>query len=164
VRSPLAYWPPGHFIGGPEIFGGGTHIWSGEAVEDSRVLFLPGPTVQALVTRLPSFASCLVEGLVAKGKCYSAVVQMLGTRSVIERLAIPPQYRRTLRRRGWRAHCGASHDDPWPNRQHGRRHPTMVTMTLDGFRKSGIISVTRQAIVIDRPDLLQAIVGREFDG
>jgi cytochrome c553 len=35
----VAYWPPGHFIGGPEIFGGGTHIWSGEAVEDSRVLF-----------------------------------------------------------------------------------------------------------------------------
>ena len=64
----LAYWPPCHFIGGPKIFGGGTHIWSGEAVEDSRVLFLP-PTVQALGTRLPSFASCLVEGLVANGRC-----------------------------------------------------------------------------------------------
>jgi len=39
-----------------------------------------------------------------------------------------------------------------------------VTMKLDGFRKSGIISVTRQAIVIEKPDLLQTIVGREFDG
>lgn len=24
----LAYWTPGHFVGGPEVFGGGLHIWS----------------------------------------------------------------------------------------------------------------------------------------
>ncbi|MDA0655688.1 MAG: Crp/Fnr family transcriptional regulator, partial [Proteobacteria bacterium] len=29
----LAYWTRGNFVGGPEIFGGGEHIWSGVAAE-----------------------------------------------------------------------------------------------------------------------------------
>ena len=36
---------------------------------------------------IPGLALGVVEGLVQKGKCYSALVQMLGTRSVVERLA-----------------------------------------------------------------------------
>ena len=24
----LAHWAPGNFVGGPEIFGGGVHVWS----------------------------------------------------------------------------------------------------------------------------------------
>ena len=73
----LAYWPPGHFVGGPEVFGGGTHMWSATAIEPSRLRYLPGPAIRDLVERIPTFAICLIEGLVAKGKCYSALVQML---------------------------------------------------------------------------------------
>src|SRR5947207_506855 len=29
----LAYWTPGHFVGGPEVFGGGIHMWSADTVE-----------------------------------------------------------------------------------------------------------------------------------
>ncbi|MBX2806187.1 MAG: Crp/Fnr family transcriptional regulator [Hyphomicrobiales bacterium] len=83
----LAYWTPGHFIGGPEVFGGGFHVWSANAMEPSRLSYLPGNSVRQLAVSVPSFAICLIEGLVAKGKCYSALVQMLGTRSAAERLA-----------------------------------------------------------------------------
>jgi len=37
--------------------------------------------------RIPALGIGLIEGLAFKGKCYSALVQMLGTRSVTERLA-----------------------------------------------------------------------------
>jgi CRP-like cAMP-binding protein len=83
----LAYWTPGHFVGGPEVFGGGLHVWSANAMEPSRLSYLPGGAVRQLALSVPSFAMCLIEGLVAKGKCYSALVQMLGTRSAAERLA-----------------------------------------------------------------------------
>ena len=83
----LAYWTPGHFVGGPEVFGGGNHMWSACAQESSRLSYLPGNSIRNLVMTNPNIAICLIEGLVAKGKCYSALVQMLGTRSVVERLA-----------------------------------------------------------------------------
>ncbi len=83
----LAYWTPGHFVGGPEVFGGGFHVWSANAMEPSRLAYLPGGAVRQLALAVPAFAICLIEGLVAKGKCYSALVQMLGTRSAAERLA-----------------------------------------------------------------------------
>jgi CRP/FNR family transcriptional regulator, cyclic AMP receptor protein len=83
----LAYWTPGHFIGGPSICNGGTHQWSAEAVEPARVTALSSATLQRLICQMPSFALCLIEALEAKGRCYTAMAQMLGTRSVIERLA-----------------------------------------------------------------------------
>jgi CRP/FNR family transcriptional regulator, cyclic AMP receptor protein len=83
----LAYWLPGHFVGGPEIFGGGVHQWSGVASSNSSVVHLPGKTLRQLVVEVPRLAIGLIEGLTFKGKCYSALAQMLGTRSVTERLA-----------------------------------------------------------------------------
>lgn len=83
----LAYWPEGHFVGGPEIFGGGVHIWSGVAATDCKVLFVRGSDLRRLIQEIPALAVGIVEGLVAKGKCYSALIHMLGTRSVSQRLA-----------------------------------------------------------------------------
>lgn len=82
----LAYWTPGHFVGGPEVFGEGRHIWSGDAMEHSELLFLSGNTMRKLVREVPDVALAVIDGLVYKGKCYSALIQMLGTRSVSERL------------------------------------------------------------------------------
>jgi CRP/FNR family cyclic AMP-dependent transcriptional regulator len=82
----LAYWTPGHFVGGPEVFGGGLHIWSGDAMEKTELLFLSGATMKRLVREIPDIAIAVIDGLVYKGKCYSALIQMLGTRSVSERL------------------------------------------------------------------------------
>jgi CRP/FNR family transcriptional regulator, cyclic AMP receptor protein len=82
----LAYWTPGHFVGGPELFGEGVHIWSGMAVGDTQTLFLDGPSLRQLMNDLPGLAVCLVEGLVHKGRCYSELLQVLATQSVEERL------------------------------------------------------------------------------
>jgi CRP/FNR family cyclic AMP-dependent transcriptional regulator len=83
----LAYWHPGNFVGGPEIFGRGLHIWSGVAATNVTALHLPSAVLKSLVTKIPGLAIGIIEGLAFKGKCYSMMAQMLGTRSVTERLA-----------------------------------------------------------------------------
>ena len=82
----LAYWYPGNFVGGPEVFGGGTHVWSGIATRRSGVLALGGAELRRLIAQIPELGIGIIEGLVFKGKCYSALAQMLGTRSVTERV------------------------------------------------------------------------------
>lgn len=83
----LAYWFPGNFIGGPEIFGGGTHVWSATAAQRSMVTALPGASLRALAAQIPDLALGIIDALAFKAKCYSALAQMLGTRSISERLA-----------------------------------------------------------------------------
>ncbi|MEL6241292.1 MAG: Crp/Fnr family transcriptional regulator [Pseudomonadota bacterium] len=82
----LAYWSVGHFVGGPEVFGTGRHVWSADVLEDCDLLFLSGANLQKLVCEVPDVAIAVINGLVNKGKCYSALIQMLGTRTVSERL------------------------------------------------------------------------------
>jgi len=152
----LAYWTPGHFIGGPEVFGGGLHIWSATATEKSRLSYLPGAKIRYLAETVPAIALALIDGLVAKGRCYSALVQMLGTRSVTERLA---QLLIIL----------ASADGKSTNGQMivDRRitHEQLamivgstrqwVTSTLARFQRKGHIMVTRHAIKINDPESLR---------
>jgi CRP/FNR family cyclic AMP-dependent transcriptional regulator len=83
----LAYWYPGNFVGGPDIFGTSVHLWSGVATSNSSVVQLPGKLLRHLVMQIPALGIGLIEGLAFKGKCYSALAQMLGTRSITERLA-----------------------------------------------------------------------------
>lgn len=153
----LAYWTAGHFVGGPEIFGGGEHVWSADVVQDCDLLYLPATVTRRLIETLPSFALCLIEGLVAKGKCYSALVQMLGTRSVVERLThlLVILAENHGRRDGNRLVIERkfTHDQIATIVGSTRQ---WVTMTLDKFQKKGIISVARQSIVIERYDLLMA--------
>jgi CRP-like cAMP-binding protein len=83
----LAYWNAGNFVGGPQVFGSGAHLWSGVAMTDCRIVHIPGKILRRLVLQIPALAIGIIEGLAFKGKCYSALAQMLGTRSVTERLA-----------------------------------------------------------------------------
>jgi len=83
----LAYWHAGNFVGGPEVFDSGIHQWSGVASSNCSVVQLPGKELRTLATEIPSLAIGLIEGLAFKGKCYSALAQMLGTRSITQRLA-----------------------------------------------------------------------------
>jgi CRP-like cAMP-binding protein len=155
----LAYWTAGHFVGGPEMFRGGQHIWSGTAAEDCSLLHLSAGAIRALVERMPQFAICLIEGLVSKSKCYSALVQMLGTRSATQRLAqllviLGELYGKPESRRGPQSivlQRKVTHDQlamiVGVTRQ-------WVTTTLVRFQRQGIVAVGRQAIVVERPDLL----------
>lgn len=151
----LAYWTPGHFIGGPEVFGGGTHIWSAVAVEKSKLTYLPGSVIRGLVRTMPTFAECIIDGLVEKGRCYSALVQMLGTRSVTERLAQvllilaemdqkpghPPTVSRRITHDQLASIVGSTRQ--W------------VTTTLARFQKAGHIGIKRNAIVVLDPMALR---------
>jgi CRP/FNR family transcriptional regulator, cyclic AMP receptor protein len=155
----LAYWTPGHFIGGPEIMGGGTHMWSGVAIEDSRVTILPTARLHALITQMPNFALSLIEGLVAKGKCYSAMAQMLGTRSVIERLAqFLLNYAELYGVRdgdALRIDRTITHDQIAAMVGSTRQ---WVTMMLRRFHDSGIVLSDAQFLRIVRPDLLRTML------
>jgi CRP/FNR family transcriptional regulator, cyclic AMP receptor protein len=83
----LAYWHAGNFVGGPEVFDTGIHQWSGVASSNCSVVQLPGKELRTLAVEIPNLAIGLIEGLAFKGKCYSALAQMLGTRSITQRLA-----------------------------------------------------------------------------
>jgi CRP/FNR family transcriptional regulator, cyclic AMP receptor protein len=154
----LAYWTPGHFVGGPEVFGGGVHMWSATAMEASRLTRLPGPAILHLAKTIPAFAICLIDGLVAKGKCYSALVQMLGTRSVAERLAhllvilaeseTRPDSKKLIIRRK------ITHEQI-ANIVGSTRQ--WVTITMARFQKQGLVSVERDSIIIEDKEGLRQI-------
>jgi CRP/FNR family cyclic AMP-dependent transcriptional regulator len=82
----LAYWFAGNFVGGPDLFGTGPHMWTSVAVERSELTFLPGVALRRLALESPAIAVALLDALAFKARCYSAMAQMLGTRSVTERL------------------------------------------------------------------------------
>lgn len=82
----LAYWFPGNFVGGPDLFGTGTHMWSSSAVQKTIALFLPGKPLRELARAHSAIALALLDALAFKAKCYSAMAQMVGTRSSTERL------------------------------------------------------------------------------
>ena len=158
----LAYWTPGNFIGGPEMTGGGTHIWSGQALNDCEILFLPAPSLKKLVVEMPNFALCLIQGLASKGKSYSAMAQMLGTRSVIERLA---QFLMNLAelhgvREGQAIIINAkvTHDQIAAMVGSTRQ---WVTMMMKRFQKEGLVTVTPRHIRIERPRQLMTIVSKD---
>lgn len=152
----LAYWARGHFIGGPEVFGRGRHVWSADASEDCEMLFLSGTSMEKLVREVPDAAVAVIHGLIAKGKCYSALIQMLGTRSVSERLRqfllilADAQGRhegraiiidRTITYEQIASVVGATRQ--W------------VTQSFDKFRADGVIEINRNEIVIRDTDGLQ---------
>ncbi|MDR4307201.1 Crp/Fnr family transcriptional regulator [Chelatococcus sambhunathii] len=83
----LAYWHPGNFVGGPDVFSKSTHVWSGVAALNSSVLYLPGDVLREMVSEIPALAINVIRGLSFKGRCYSMLAQMLGTHSPSERLA-----------------------------------------------------------------------------
>ncbi len=152
----LAYWTPGHFIGGPEIFGGGLHMWSAMAVEPSRLDYLPAAKLRYLASTIPGIALALIEGLVTKGKCYSALVQMLGTRSITERLAQLLIILATADRNGRQGERlmidrSITHEQLATIVGSTRQ---WVTCTLSRFQKSGLIRIERDVIYLERPDEL----------
>jgi CRP/FNR family cyclic AMP-dependent transcriptional regulator len=159
----LANWSVGNFVGGPDIFGDGVHVWSGTAVEPGYAVQLPGAAVRELMTQIPSFAVGLVQGLAFKGKCYSALLQMLGTRSVVERLA-------QLLLNFAQLHgvdtdgsvvisASASHEELAAMVGATRQ---WVSITLERLRKRGVIQIRNRRLVILRVSALRVIAdGRQ---
>ncbi|MEM6388026.1 MAG: Crp/Fnr family transcriptional regulator [Pseudomonadota bacterium] len=147
----LAYWTQGHFIGGPEVFGRGRHVWSADATEHCEMIFLSGMSLQKLVREVPDVAIAVIHGLIAKGKCYSALIQMLGTRSVTERLR---QFLVIF------ADTHGRHEGKTVIIDRSITYEQIasivgatrqwVTQTLEKLRAEGVLEITRSEIIIHR--------------
>jgi CRP/FNR family transcriptional regulator, cyclic AMP receptor protein len=160
----LAYWNPGNFVGGPELFGEGVHQWSGVATSNSSVVHLPGKELRRLVVQMPNLAIGLIEGLTFKGKCYSALAQMLGTRSITERLAhlllhLIELYG-TKDPEGILIGAAFTHVDLAHMVGATRQ---WVTISLKRLHDKNVLVVRRSKIVVRRPDLLRDMQGRTAD-
>lgn len=156
----LAYWTPGNFVGGPSMHHGGTHQWTGVAIERVEVVSLSSRTLKTLMEELPGFAICLIDGLEAKGRCYTAMAQMLGTRSVIERLA---QLLLNLGELYGQPEAGAitihemiSHDEVAALVGSTRQ---WVTMMLKRFGAEDVVAYRGRDFMILKIDRLREIVG-----
>jgi CRP/FNR family cyclic AMP-dependent transcriptional regulator len=151
----LAYWYPGNFVGGPEVFGEGKHVWSGVAVRNSAVVALSGADLRGLVEQMPELSFGLIDGLVFKGKCYSALAQMLGTRSVGERLTLLLrslcQLYGTVEDNALVIAAAYSQQD-LANMVGATRQ--WVTVTLNRLEKDGILKLDKRRITVLRPDRL----------
>jgi len=152
----LAYWRAGSFVGGPDVFGGSIHMWSGMAMPKTRVFAFKGDVLRDLMLRYPGLAVGLVDGLVYKGRCFSSLIQILGTRSVAERLsqillALCAHYGRP-EEGGTTIDARFTHEDLAHMVGASRQ---WVTTTLDRLQKEHIVRIRKRQIVVLRPDLLR---------
>jgi CRP/FNR family cyclic AMP-dependent transcriptional regulator len=156
----LAYWHAGNFVGGPEIFGTGVHLWSAVATSNCSVVQLPGKSLRSLVQQVPTLAIGLIEGLTFKGKCYSALAQMLGTRSITERLAHLLLH--LVETYGIQAEDGILISAAFTHADLAHMVGATrqwVTISLKRLHEQGVIFCRKSQIVVRRPDLLQDIRG-----
>jgi CRP-like cAMP-binding protein len=152
----LAYWQPGNIVGTPQVMGRGVHMWSGVAVKETQALSFRGEDLYALMQEIPAFAIGVVRALEFKGKCLSALVQMLGTRSVSERLAMLLCNLADIH--GQRQPEGITIGPPFTHEAFAQMigaSRQWVTITLDRFQEERLIRVGRRRTVILRPDLLR---------
>jgi CRP/FNR family transcriptional regulator, cyclic AMP receptor protein len=158
----LAYWNPGNFVGGPEVFGGGIHQWSGVAASNSSVVHLLGKELRKLVLEMPGLAIGLIEGLTFKGRCYSALAQMLGTRSITERLAHLLLHLIDLygvkENDGILIGAAFTHADLAHMVGATRQ---WVTISLKRLHEKNVLSVGKSKIIVRRPEVLQEMRGQE---
>ncbi len=160
----LAYWHPGNFVGGPEVFGGGIHQWSGIAAANCSVVQLPGKELRTLAVEIPNLAIGLIEGLAFKGKCYSALAQMLGTRSITQRLAHLLLHLMELYGvadpDGTVIAAAFTHADLAHMVGATRQ---WVTISLKRMQEKQIVLTKRSQIVVCRPDVLQEMRGQNSE-
>jgi CRP-like cAMP-binding protein len=152
----LAYWQPGNIVGTPQVMSTGIHMWSGVAVKDTGAVAFRGEDLRDLMQTIPAFAIGVVEALEFKGKCLSAMVQMLGTRSVPERLAMLLCNLADLH--GVPERDGIAIGQPFTHEAFAQMigaSRQWVTITLDRFQAEGVIRVGRRRTVLLRPDILR---------
>jgi CRP/FNR family cyclic AMP-dependent transcriptional regulator len=145
----LAYWQPGNIVGTPQVLGPGLHMWSGMAKGRTEVIAFRGPDLRSLMETMPALAVGLVEALEFKGKCLSALVQMLGTRSVSERLAMLLCTLAEIH--GIREEDGVAIGPPFTHEAFAQMvgaSRQWVTMTLDRFQGEGAIRIGKRRTVI----------------
>ena len=129
----LGFWTAGHYVGAPQMFGGGRHAWTSVAETTTRCLWLPGPQLRELAQDWPELALALIDALVHKSQCYCALLQLLATQSMRVRLA---RLLAMLAAREVGSHTKLSHGDM--ARMIGSTRQ-WVSQTLARFAEDGLI-------------------------
>jgi CRP/FNR family cyclic AMP-dependent transcriptional regulator len=84
----LAYWTPGHFVGAPQVLGGGANMWTSVAEQNSMTVFLKPDVLRGLLQQMPNLALGLIDGLGYKAALYAKIAQVVGTTPISARLAL----------------------------------------------------------------------------
>ena len=153
----LSYWQPGNIVGTPQVCDTSNYMWSGVAAVETSVLSFRGEQLRELMEKIPPLAIGIVEALEYKGKCLSALVQMLGTRSVAERLGMLLYNLSELY--GVPEAGGIVIGEPFTHEvlaQMVGASRQWVTMTLDRFQRDGLIRIGKCRTIIPKPRLLLA--------
>jgi CRP-like cAMP-binding protein len=151
----LAYWRPGNFVGGPDVFSGRVHMWSCVAVDETEATLFRGHDLRDLMIKFPELAVGIVEALAFKGRCFSSLVQILGTRSISERLAqvllaLCDLY--GVRQNGGIAISARfTHEDLAHMIGASRQ---WVTITINRLEQKRIVQIRKRQVIVLRPDLL----------
>ncbi|WP_082490443.1 Crp/Fnr family transcriptional regulator [Methylobacterium sp. Leaf91] len=161
----LAYWLPGNFVGGPDVFVGGVHMWSAIAAKASTVTWLPGAGLRELARDVPDLALGIIDALVFKARCYSSLAQMLGTRSLKQRLAhvllhLAQTYGFEESDEGAGILVAAAFTHAEIANLIGATRQ-WVTISLNRLQAAGILTQRRGLLVIKRIDLLSATLSSE---
>jgi CRP/FNR family transcriptional regulator, cyclic AMP receptor protein len=155
----LAYWGPGHFVGGPNVVSCSTHQWSGVVEASGSIVFLEAKILRKLASEMPQLALAIIEGLSFKGRCYSTLAQMLGTRSVTERLAHLLQY--LCEAFGVEVENGTLIGNSFTHAELANMVGATrqwVTISLKKMERRGVIACHNTTITICRPDLLAEVL------
>ncbi|WP_083745545.1 Crp/Fnr family transcriptional regulator [Variovorax sp. KK3] len=148
----LGFWTHGHYVGAPQVFGGGRHAWTSVAVAPTRCLELPGPELRDITTRHPDLALALIDAMVHKMQCYCALLQLLATHSMRVRLA---RLLAMLAARESGAVRGLSHGELASMIGSTRQ---WVSLTLARFQDEGLIERhTDGAYLVPEPAALAAV-------
>jgi CRP/FNR family cyclic AMP-dependent transcriptional regulator len=151
----LMYWQPGNLVGTPEVLGQSVYRWSGVTMAATEVLAFKSPTLRSLIMQMPELSLGIIEALEFKGKCFSVVIQMLGTMNVAERLG---QALRTIADiHGERTAEGIVLSAPFTHEALATlvgASRQWVTTELHNMEKKAILRTGRCGIVITRPELL----------
>ncbi len=83
----LGYWSSGDLVGGPNLFGGGSHIWSAAANRRSEVLAISGPDLRKFAEADTKVMRWIINVLEFKLRWLSILFQIHGTEDVQHRLA-----------------------------------------------------------------------------
>jgi CRP/FNR family cyclic AMP-dependent transcriptional regulator len=146
----LAYWEEGHFVGGPELFGRGNHVWSAETAVPCVLHWIPGNLLRLLALENPELAMGLIDALIVKGKCYSSLAQILGTKPARGRLAelllaLAGRDGDASPAKGARVPRHVTHEQLASIIGSTRQ---WVTATLSRFERDGLVSVGAEEIII----------------
>lgn len=155
----LAYWGPGHFVGGPNIVSCSTHQWSGIVEAGGSIVFLDAKILRKLACEIPQLALGIIEGVSFKGRCYSTLAQMLGTRSVTERLAHLLVY--LCEAFGVEVENGTLIGNSFTHAELAKMVGATrqwVTISLKKMERRGVIACHNTTITVCRPDLLTDVL------